>query len=185
MILIMLLQPSYSTISDGRRLRLFNITPDGLRKAKEEFYYTANIFNKQAYRTSHLTDYPKYLTKDSRLTDVFARLINYKHYMLVNGSQESVSRGSALLGIDLSVFTEIVTSEVVGETKPGTKGFTYIMQQTGLPAASHLMIGDREAVDLVPAKALGMHTCLVWSNAKSDVADVTLPTVYGVPDVLG
>lgn len=170
-------------------------------KAKEEFYklynvetpsgtkataILANISNKQAsIETSHLTDYPKYLTKDGRLTDVFARLTNYKHYMLVNGSQESVSRGSALLGIDLSVFAEIVTSEVVRETKPSTKGFLYIMQKTGLPAAAHLMIGDREAVDLTPAKALGMHTCLVWSNAKSDVAEVTIPTVYGVPDVLG
>jgi FMN phosphatase YigB (HAD superfamily) len=45
------------------------------------------------------------------------------------------------------------------------------------------MIGDREAVDLVPAKAVGMHTCLVWSEIKSTIADITLPDVYRVADI--
>lgn len=170
-------------------------------KAKEEFYKVykvvtpsgtkttsmlAHIPNKQAsIETALNTDYGKYLKKDPLLNTMFARLKGFQHYMLVNGTQESVARGSKLLGIDMSVFTEVVTSEIVGETKPSTKGYLYIQQKTGLPPQAHLMIGEREAVDLAPAKSLGMHTCLVWSAEKSDVADVTLPEVYGVPDVLG
>ena len=59
------------------------------------------------------------------------------------------------------------------------------MDTTGLPPEAHVMIGDRELVDLKPAKTLGIKTCLVWSDVPSDVADVTLSTVYDVPSMLG
>jgi FMN phosphatase YigB (HAD superfamily) len=58
------------------------------------------------------------------------------------------------------------------------------MEKTGLPPVAHLMIGDRERVDLVPAKKLGMKTCLVWAAEPSMVADITLPTVYDLSQVL-
>ena len=41
--------------------------------------------------------------------------------MLVNGSQESVSQGLALINLDKNIFEEIITSEIVGETKPSKK----------------------------------------------------------------
>ena len=78
----------------------------------------------------------------------------------------------------------MVTAETVGTVKPHPEGFRYILGKTGLPPEQHLMIGDREAVDLVPAKQLGMHTCLVWSEKKSAVADITLATVYDVVRLL-
>lgn len=158
------------------------ITPSGTKTTS----MLAHISNAQAsIETSKLTDYASNLKKDDQLTKLFASLSGFTHYMLVNGSQESVARGLSILGVDPSIFTEIVTSETVGETKPSTKGFSYIMQKTGLPPQSHMMIGDREAVDLVPAKALGMRTCLVWSHQKSSVADLTLPSVYDLSGVLG
>ena len=88
------------------------------------------------------------------------------------------------LGLPVDTFKEMVTSETVGVTKPEEKGFRYIMDKTGLPPEAHMMIGDREAVDFAPAKKLGMHTCLVWSEEKSKIADITLPTVYEVADIL-
>jgi len=78
----------------------------------------------------------------------------------------------------------MVTSETVGTTKPHEAGFRYILAKTKLPPAQHLMIGDREAVDIVPAKKLGMKTCLVWSQVQSQIADITLPTVYDLGKVL-
>ena len=157
-------------------------TPSGTQTTSQ----LANITNEQAsIETSKYTDYGKYLKPDPELATMFGKLKNFQHYMLVNGTQESVKRGAKLLGLDLSVFREIVTSEIVGETKPGTKGFLYIISKTGLPAAAHMMIGDREAVDLVPAAALGIRTCLVWSDMKSNIVDVVLSDVYKVPDVLG
>ena len=135
--------------------------------------------------TSARTDYAAFLRSDPKLNEMFSSLSRYRHFMLVNGSQESVTRGLALLGVQKDIFEEIVTSEIVGETKPSSKGFQYILDKTGLPAASHIMIGDRELVDLAPAKKLGLKTCLVWSDAESAIADVTLPSVYECVNMLG
>lgn len=126
----------------------------------------------------------KYISRDERLIQLFASLTQYTHYILINGVYDKVIPALNVLGISEKIFAEIVTSEIIGESKPNPKGFLYIMQKTGLPAEAHLMIGDREAVDLAPAKALGMRTCLVWSKTKSEVADVTLPSVYDIVKVL-
>lgn len=162
---------------------VFNVvTPSGTKATS----MLAHIPNDQAsLECSRYTDYIPYLHADPKLSALFAGLTGYSHYMLVNGTQASVRKGLGLLGVNPSVFREIVTSEIVGETKPGDKGFRYIMHKTGLPAEAHLMIGDREAVDLAPAKALGMRTCLVWSAEHSRVADVSIPTVYEVANMLG
>lgn len=126
-----------------------------------------------------------FLSRDQRLIDMFAKLTHYTHYFLVNGIQEKVRESLDVLGVSPDIFREFVTAEVVGVNKPQPDGFRYIMEKTGFPADAHLMIGDRVAVDLVPAKALGMKTCLVWSDVTDSIADVVLPEVYGVVSVLG
>jgi putative hydrolase of the HAD superfamily len=103
---------------------------------------------------------------------------------LGNGSKDQIAIGLSALGLNRNIFKEIVTSELVGVNKPKDGGFKYIMEKSGMDAALHLMVGDRELVDLAPAKALGMKTCLVWSLKPSMVADITLPTVYDLSQVL-
>ena len=125
-----------------------------------------------------------FVKRDEQLTALFAKLKNFTHYILANGVIAKHKETLAVLGIPVNTFAGFVTSETVGVTKPDEKGFRYIMEKTGLPAAAHLMIGDRELVDLAPAKHLGMHTCLVWSNTKSTIAEVTLSTVYDVANLL-
>ncbi len=129
-------------------------------------------------------DRREFLSRDEKLIAMFAKLKRFRHFTLANGVIAKHKETLAVLGIAPNIFEEMVTSETVGVTKPDEEGFKYIMRKTGLPPAAHLMIGDREAVDLVPAKALGMKTCLVWSDKKSDVADVTVPTVYEVTSVV-
>ncbi|MCX6792378.1 MAG: HAD family hydrolase [Candidatus Gottesmanbacteria bacterium] len=125
-------------------------------------------------------DRRKYIHRDTRLIGMFGKLKHFRHFIFANGVIAHHKETLELLGIPPSTFEEFVTSETVGVTKPDPAGFVYIMKKTGLPPNAHLMIGDRELVDLVPAKALGMHTCLVWSDTPSAIADVTLPTVYNV-----
>ena len=125
-----------------------------------------------------------YVHHDPKLIDMFIQLKKFRHYILANGVKRYHIETLAALGVPPDTFEEIVTSETVGVTKPDDKGFRYIMKKTGLPPSAHLMIGDRELVDLAPAKKLGMHTCLVWSETKSAFADVVLPTVYDVATVL-
>lgn len=138
-----------------------------------------------AIECEQFKDRRMYLSRDTKLAELFSSLSQFTHYLLVNGIQEKVKESLGVLGVPVSLFKEIVTAEVVGVNKPQLAGFRYIMGKTGLPAVAHLMIGDREAVDLVPAKSLGMRTCLVWSDATDSGADVALPDVYGVSDVLG
>ncbi len=125
-------------------------------------------------------DRRKYLHRDEKLIALFGKLKHFRHFILANGVRRYHRETLKLLGVVPETFEEMVTGETMGVTKPDPKGFQYIMGKTGLPAASHLMIGDRELVDLAPAKALGMHTCLVWSDKKSTIADITVPTVYDV-----
>ena len=126
-------------------------------------------------------DRRKYLQKDERLIALFQSLKSYTHYILANGTRTHLEETLAVLGISKNTFQEIVTSEITGENKPSPLGFQYILNKTTLPPDQHLMIGDRELVDLAPAKELGMKTCLVWSDKTSDIADATLPDVYSLP----
>lgn len=129
-------------------------------------------------------DRRKYLQKDDRLIALFQSLKNFMHYILANGVRKHLEDTLAVFGIPKNTFQEIVTSEIAGENKPSPLGFQYILEKTKLPPDQHLMIGDREAVDLVPAKHLGMKTCLVWSDKNSDIADATLPDVYSLTEIL-
>lgn len=129
-------------------------------------------------------DRGKYIGRDEKLIQLFTLLQKYTHYMLVNGVRSKTEIILRHLGIDPSIFMEIVTSEIVGVNKPNPAGFRYILGKTKLPPKQHLMIGDREKVDLEPAKKLGIKTCLVWSDRKNSIADSTLPTVYDVAKIL-
>lgn len=125
-----------------------------------------------------------FLARDERLIGLFKALKGYRHIIFGNGIIAKHKETLPVLGLDPGVFELFVTSEVVGYTKPHPAGFEYILNYTKLPPKAHLMIGDREAVDLSPAKALGMKTCFVWSDTKSHIADVTLPQVYDLATVL-
>jgi HAD superfamily hydrolase (TIGR01549 family) len=129
-------------------------------------------------------DRRKYLRRDPRLIDMFRQLKDFRQYIFANGVIAHHKETLKVLGIPAGTFEAFVTAETIGVTKPDPAGFLYILHKTGLPPAAHLMIGDRELVDLEPAKMLGMHTCLVWSDAKSAIADVTLPNVYEVATIL-
>jgi putative hydrolase of the HAD superfamily len=125
-----------------------------------------------------------YIARDPKLITLFEQLSGYRHFLLGNGTKKNIRIALEVMGIAPSTFTEIVTSETVGVNKPEDNGFRYILEKTGLPAWQHLMIGDREKVDLVPAHALGMKTCLVWAIKTGMVADITVPTVYEVSQIL-
>ena len=129
-------------------------------------------------------DRRNFLTRDEHLTELFQKLKNYRHIILANGVIARYKETLKVLGVPAKTFELFVTSEIVGKTKPSPDGFKYILDYTKLPAKEHLMIGDRELVDLAPARALGMKTCLVWNDTESLHADVTLPMVYDIPNIL-
>jgi len=176
-------------------------------KAKEEFWkvYPATttsgnaavgivcgIPTAEAARESETNyDRLKFVTYDLKLIAMFEKLKNFRNFVLGNGVHEKLVIAARGLGIPDGTFEEIVTSEVTGVNKPETAGYLYIMKKTGCKPEEHLMIGDREVVDLAPAKKVGMKTCLVtWGNAYPELShtgasvDVTVPTVYDVVNVV-
>lgn len=138
-----------------------------------------------AVEMENFYDRRQFLKRDPKLIELFAKLKNYKHFILANGTKRRLTETLIHLGLDPKNFQEIVTSELVGENKPSDVGFQYILKQTSLTPEQHLMIGDREQVDLVPAKNLGMRTCLVWRNEKSKFADIKLKTIYDLTSIPG
>ncbi len=145
----------------------------------------SNVSIKQAaVEMEQYFDRAKYLARDEKLIALFAKLKGYRHFTLANGIIANHKKALDVLGIPAETFEEMVTAETVGVVKPHPEGFLHILNKTGLPAEQHLMIGDREAVDLAPAKTLGMRTCLVWAETKSNVADVTLRTAYEVVTII-
>lgn len=131
----------------------------------------------------HYFDRTKYVRYDERLVELFSKLQQYRHLILANGTLDSYKKTLAVMGLHSEIFEEIVTPEVVGTTKPSKDGFKHILRKTGLSPSCHLMVGDREAVDLMPARELGMKTCLVWSNVPSQMAGVTIPTIYALEEL--
>lgn len=134
--------------------------------------------------TDKYLDRMQFVSRDEKLIALFDALKGYDHYILGNGSIRLIEEALVVLGLDRSIFKEIVTSEIVGRNKPNPAGYTYIMNKTGKDASAHLMVGDRELVDLSMAKELGMKTALVFSQDVSTLADVTLPTVYELSQLL-
>lgn len=182
----------YQTIVDYNRWPLekaqfeFNkLHKNKIASATETVAYLCKIpTNIAAIHMEERYDRLKYLKHDRELVNLFVRLAKFRHYILANGVKAKITQSLEKLGLNSSIFSEIITSEIIGANKPDPKGFEYIIAKTGLPPTAHLMVGDRENIDLAPAKALGMQTCLVWSDAPGELADATLTRVYGIADLL-
>lgn len=130
-------------------------------------------------------DRTKYLTRDDKLIELFSKLTGFRHLILANGVRKNIEKAIIALGLTPTLFETIVTSELTGLNKPNPEPFEYVMRYTKLSPEQHLMIGDRVEIDLVPAKKLGFHTCLVWSDKKHPAVDASVPTVYDIGNLIG
>lgn len=122
-----------------------------------------------------------YLHKDPKLPKLFEQLSGFHHFIISNSVREEIKTVLSAIGLSPSYFEKCISIEDIGEPKPSLKPFELLLKITGLPADQHVYIGDREKVDIVPAKKLGMKTILVWG--KSEIADLSLPSVYDVASV--
>ncbi len=123
-----------------------------------------------------------YIKKDPNLPILFSKLSGFRNFILRNGTRESTMRLLNNLGVNPKIFEGIITTEDSLLPKPDPAPFELLLKTTGLPPEQHVYIGDRDRVDMEPAKKLGMKTILVWG--KSEIADLSLPTVYDVAGAL-
>jgi putative hydrolase of the HAD superfamily len=85
--------------------------------------------------------------------------------VFTNFKPEKIDNVLDILGIDKEFFTHMISGDDVTDRKPALEGFHKIIQLSGIPADQILYVGDRVDVDIKPAKAVGMQTCLLWQSS--------------------
>ena len=69
------------------------------------------------------------------------------------------------LKIPASYFTNLISGDDIKERKPALDGFYAMIEKSDLPPNQILYVGDRVAVDVTPAKQVGIQTCLLYTNS--------------------
>lgn len=153
------------------------VTPSGTQVAAR----LANISIKDAaIEAEQYFDRTTYIKRDEKLIELFKKLKTYRHILLVNGVKENIRNAIVALGLKLNIFETIITPEDTGVTKPDKKMFQTVLDFTKRPGGEHLMIGDRPDVDLAPAKAIGMKTCLIGTEKTQLFVDIACTSVYDI-----
>lgn len=128
-------------------------------------------------------DKSEYIKKDSRLLNMLEKTLKgYTHLIVTNDSRKGTFRTLEILDIPLNIFYRIITADDVINAKPNPEAFLKAIEITNSRPEECVSIGDRDKVDIIPAKRLGMKTIFVWG--KSDIADYSFDTVYDVPKIL-
>jgi len=70
------------------------------------------------------------------------------------------------VGIRPDWFTYIIQAGDIMEPKPALEGFKKIVELTKTLPSEILYVGDSEVKDILPAKSVGMKTCLMWANSR-------------------
>jgi FMN phosphatase YigB (HAD superfamily) len=126
---------------------------------------------------------PSLIGRDERLVKMFAGLKKYRHVIVTNADLESTEIKLGVLGLDLAVFERVFATFEMEFMKPDVRVYEEVLSWLGVDAGKCLVVGDRVETDLVPAKRLGMRTCLVCG--ESGEVDVCLESVYQIGEMLG
>ncbi len=98
------------------------------------------------------------LDQDERLRSFLRKLKpRYALAVVTNNSMEMARRTLAAIGIE-DLFPHVFTVQDMGLIKPDPEIYRRAAEAIGVPPRQCLSIGDRPAIDLVPAAAAGMQT---------------------------
>ena len=86
--------------------------------------------------------------------------------LFTNVKPGEVSKTLTIIDIDQSWFTHIITGDDIQERKPALDGFYVMIEKSGVHPEEILYVGDRIKVDILPAKEVGIKTCLVWDASS-------------------
>ncbi|MEE6245965.1 MAG: HAD family hydrolase, partial [Thermoproteota archaeon] len=108
--------------------------------------------------------------------------LNYSIVILTNTGKYLVYAILDSLGIDLSIFKSIITSDDTG-LKPTSEPYVYALSKLGLSAHESVYVGDRYDIEIKPAIDLGIKTIFITENDKKD-ADYTIKDIYEIKEIL-
>ncbi|MDY0101860.1 MAG: YjjG family noncanonical pyrimidine nucleotidase [Lentimicrobium sp.] len=109
----------------------------------------------------------------------------YRMHIITNGFEEvqfTKLRHSGLM----NYFTEVITSEDAGATKPNPAIFGYALKRSGAKAETSIMIGDDEETDIKGAKQAGMDQVLfdVTDNQQGSLATYRITSLDQLTHIL-
>lgn len=84
-------------------------------------------------------------------------------------------------GIDSGRFEHMLAGDNIPERKPHPSGFLQAIELSGGEPEALMFVGDREAVDIVPANSVGMATVMIGT---SQAAQHQTPTIAAVPEIV-
>jgi len=113
-----------------------------------------------------------YIKKNPELANKFKKSSIQNAIFTNSNTNKNVKNKLNLIGIDPNNFSFIMTSTQLGFSKPDIRVFEEIIKKSSLQPNEILYIGDRDNVDIIPAKKAGLKTCIVYS--RSIHADLNL-----------
>ncbi len=127
-------------------------------------------------------DIVPFLKEDKQTSKMFREFakLPIKHGIYTNNVLSETKKILNAIKINYMLFEHIVTIDDTEAPKPDLTSFRKIIELSKVKPEEILFVGDRLHVDVEPAKALGMKTCLVWSNEEKTAADYTFPHVADV-----
>ena len=104
------------------------------------------------------------------------------------GESNAELMGVALNRIHIkNYFTHLFTSRELGVSKPDLEFFNQIIKKLNLTPAECIMVGNDYIKDIVPAKAIGLHTILYtdnWNHTIFDDADYVITSMNQLNEVI-
>lgn len=94
-------------------------------------------------------------------------------FVCTNRLKSGIIKKFDSVGIDPQWFKGYITNENMTKPKPDLEAFRSVIKIAQIAPDNLLFVGDRVEADILPAKAVGMQTCIVWSS--SDKADYSAP----------
>ena len=92
-----------------------------------------------------------------------------------SNTQINIEKKLNLIGINKNVFSFIMNSITLGHTKPNKEVFEAIVKRSKLKPHEIIYAGDRDSVDIIPAKKNGLKTCMVFGESKLADINATNP----------
>ena len=98
----------------------------------------------------------KHLTKRPHINDLLKSLSSKGYRLAVLSDFGEVELRLKALGIDTTLFEQMLSSENLGGFKPNPLPFEKSLEILNLPADQVLMVGDRDDTDREGAEKMGM-----------------------------
>ena len=138
----------------------------------EEFF--TRIFND--------IDLTKFVKPDTKLQKIMTALsARYRLGIISNNGRLAVNKKLTAIGLSPELFDPIISTYEVGVFKPDRAPYLMALEKARCKPSESVFVGDREENDIAGAKAVGMHSIMVWGESKE--ADMSLQTIYDLKKI--